>query len=163
MEFVVVTNVSFPVGIEFTRCTLLRLLRSTPGVDDIVLDVPRGRAMVVFTESTGAQEALVALDGFVLFGRTLSLRIAPPPVSPVTGYIVTTRMSKYLLIRNAPYLAVVVKLKHVAGVQTVTSAGVNSCFVTTASVEDALLTKALVCSHLSRWGTAVAVSFLRRL
>lgn len=154
---------SFHVGVEFTRCTLLRLLRFTRGVDDIVLDVQRGRAMVVFTESASAQEALVSLDGFVMFGRALSLRIAPPPASPVAGFIVTTKVTRYLLIRNAPYLAVVVKLKHVSGVVAVTSAGINSCFVATSSIEDAVSTKLLVGSHLSRWGTAVVVSFLRKL
>lgn len=163
MEFVEVTNVSFPVGIEFTRRTLLRLFRSVQGVDDIILDAQRGRAMVLFTESSAAQEALIFFDGYALFGRALSLRIAPAPTSPVAGFIVTTRPSQYLLVRNAPYLSIVVKLKHVSGVEAITSAGLNSCFVATVSIEDALQAKSVVGSHLSRWGTAVTVSFLRKL
>jgi hypothetical protein len=163
MEFVEITNVSFPVGIEFTRRTLLRLFHSIHGVEDVVLDAGEGRAMVSFAESSAAQEALVSFDGFVMFGLALSLRISPPPLSPVAGFIVTTRMSRYLLIRNAPYLSVVVKLKHVAGIEAVTSAGVNSCFVVTESVEDARRAKVLVASHCNRWGTAVSVSFLRKL
>lgn len=163
MEFVEVANVTFPVGVEFTRCTLLRLFECVHSVEDVVLDVRQGRAMVSFLESSAAQKALVSLDGFVLFGRTLSLRISPPPSSPVLGFIVTTRPTEYLLICNAPYLSVVVKLKHVSGVEAVTSAGVDSCFVATKSIEDAGQAKALVGSHCSRWGTVVSISFLRKI
>lgn len=163
MEFVEITNVAFPVGVEFTRRTLLRLFQFLRGVEDIVLDARRGCAVVSFAESSAAQEALVTFDGFVLFGRALSFRIAPPPASPVVGFIATTRTSRFLLIRNMPYLSVVVKLKHVSGVEAVTSAGINSCFVVTKSVEDAMQAKMLVSSHCSRWGTAVSVSFLRKL
>ncbi|KPA81916.1 hypothetical protein ABB37_04157 [Leptomonas pyrrhocoris] len=163
MEFVEVSNVTFPVGIEYTRRTLLRLFRLIHNVEDIVLDVRQGQAIVSFAESSAAQEALISFDGFVLFGRALSVRIAPPPASPVAGYIVTSRVTRYLLIHNAPYLAIVVKLKHVSGVESVTSAGVNRCFVVTQSVDDATQAKVLVGSHCSRWGTAVLISFLRKL
>ncbi|KAG5464558.1 hypothetical protein LSCM1_00749 [Leishmania martiniquensis] len=163
MEFIEATNVAFPVGLEHTRRTLLRLFEMVQPVEDIVVDVQQGRAMISFMESSAAQEALISLDGFPLFGQALCLRVSPPPASPIRGYIVATRPSKYLLVRNTPYLAVVVKLKHIAGVATVTSAGVNSCFVVAESVEDTVLLKEVLLSHPSRWGTDVFVSYLRKV
>ncbi|KAG5490877.1 hypothetical protein JKF63_00999 [Porcisia hertigi] len=163
MEFIEVTNVTFPVGPEHTRRTLLRVFEMVQSVEDIVVDVRQGRAMISFTESSAAQEVLISLDGFPFFGRALCLRVSPPPVSPIQGYIVATKPSRYLLVRNTPYLAVVVKLKHIAGVVTVTSAGVNSCFVVAESVEDTVLLKNLLRSHPSRWGTEVFVSYLRKV
>ncbi|KAK7202341.1 U1A small nuclear ribonucleoprotein [Novymonas esmeraldas] len=163
MEFIEVSNVTFPVGTEHTRRTLLRLFELVRPVEDIVLDVQQGRGMVCFAESAAAQEALVSLDGILLFGRALCLRISPPPASPMRGYIVTTRPSRYLLVRNVPYLVVVVKLRHIAGVVSVTSAGVNSCFVVAASAGETALLREVLLSHPSRWGSPVSVSHLRRL
>lgn len=163
VEFVEVANVGFPVDLEHTRRTLLQLFGGVSAVDDIVVDVRQERAMVCFAESAAAQCALVKLDRFPLFGRELSLRIGPPPASQVPGYIVTTKPTAFLLVRNSPYVVVVVKLKHVAGVVAVTSAGVNCCFVVAASAEDAVVAKGILQSHRSRWGTEVSVSHLRRL
>lgn len=157
------TNVSFPVGLEYTRTILIRLFEQVGNVEDILLDQRRGRAILSFADPLHVQEAMMKLDGYLMFGKSLSLRIAPPPACVLPGFIVTAKSSRYLLAEGVSYMAVVVKLKHVDGVVTVTSAGVNRCFVELRCVVDAAYTRELLRFHHNRWGCSVIILFLRKL
>lgn len=163
MEFLELTNVSFPVGMEYTRIVLLRLFEQIGSVEDILLDRCRGRAMLSYTDPLHLQEAMMSLDGFLLFGRTLSLRVAPPPVCVLPGFIASAKPSKYLLVHGVSYMAVVVKLKHVDGVITITSAGVQRCFVELKCSAEAADIRELLTFHPNRWGHCVTTQFLRKL
>ncbi|KEG13146.1 putative U1A small nuclear ribonucleoprotein, partial [Trypanosoma grayi] len=84
---------------------------------DVLLDVPRGEALVSYTESASAQDAYLKMNGFLLFGEAIEVSITAPPVCDIPGCVVTYRPSRSLIIRGASSLWVELNLRHVKGVE----------------------------------------------
>ncbi|CCW70116.1 unnamed protein product [Phytomonas sp. Hart1] len=162
MEFLLVKNVSFPITPEFTRLTLLRLFSLFGEICDIVMNRTGGMASIAFIASTCAQDALVHLNGCLLFGRLISVSVAPPPPSIVPGFIVTMKPTSTLLVENESYLRILVVLRHLSGVQRIVPITPRSCTVYLDNLNIAIITKELLSAHRNCWMNNISVLFLTK-
>ncbi|CCW63183.1 unnamed protein product [Phytomonas sp. EM1] len=162
MEFLLVTNVSFPISTEFTRLTLLRLFSLWGEVYDIVMNRASGMASIAFIDSTCAQDALVHLNGCLLFGRQITVSVAPPPTCVVPGFFVTTRPTNTLLVQNESYLRILVVLRRIFGVQRIVPITSRSCTVYVDNLDIAIIAKELLSARRNCSMDSISVLFLSK-
>lgn len=160
MEFLAVSNVDFPVGIEFTRYVLAMLFSPFNNLIDVVIDERHSSACVSFSNSTSAQDALVYMNNTMLFGRRITVRICAPPSSDIPGYVLTRRRTKKLLVRGESFLCVSVKLRHVAGIVSATPIDRDTCVVDCDSDETAAAARCILVAHNNRRQGRVAALYL---
>ncbi|EAN94797.1 putative U1A small nuclear ribonucleoprotein [Trypanosoma cruzi] len=162
MELLRVRGLVFYFGVEFCRLTILRCFSEYGMLYDILLDVPRGEALVSYTESASAQDAYLKMNGFLLFGEAIEVSITTAPASDIPGCRVTYRRSQSLILRGASSLWVELNLKHVKGVNQIVFVDPNTTIVFFANQRISTMIKKLFDGRIDYKGNPVSILYLKQ-
>lgn len=161
MNFLTVVNVAFPFGAEFSRLSLKRVLASKGIVpNDILLDIGSSRALVSCKDSFSTQVSVLAIDGFVLFGKVLQCFVGAAPFIGTSEYFITHHPTSILLVKNVSLLNILIWSRRVGGVRTVVPISWSDCVVVTDGVTRAKAVRKLLVDKIE--GESLCIFFAQQ-
>ncbi|KAH9578181.1 hypothetical protein LSM04_007023 [Trypanosoma melophagium] len=163
MEILRIRGLKFAFGVEFCRLTLLRCFGEYGALYDVLLDAPRGEALVSYVESASAQDAYLKMNGFLLFGEPIEVSITAPPASDIPGWTVTYRPSPYLIVRGASSLWVELNLRHVKGVDEIQNIDPSTTVASFENQTISIAVKRLLDGRICYNGKPVLVLYLKQV
>lgn len=137
-EYILICNVPFPFGVEFSRVGLVRLFEANGiDVEECLLDVKAGRGVICVKDPVMVHNAIIILSGVVFFGRQLIITVGSTPCSSSDGFTVTLYPTPQLIVQNFSFLKVLIVVRKLYGVRSVIPLTQRSCLIFTESVESA--------------------------
>lgn len=161
MDFLTITNVAFPFGVEFSRLSLKRILVSKGIIpDDILLDIGSSTALVSCKDSFSTQVSVITIDGLILFGQVLRCCIGAAPFIGASKYFITHHSSSILFVKQFSLLEVLLWARRMKGVITVIPITSSDGVVVTESIATAVEIRNFLIDKFSSEG--VCIVFARR-